>query len=49
MDITIKNPCSFPVELYSLDFDRQYLEEEEILRQNDKARDPRNLFDPCLA
>ena len=33
MDITIKNPCAFPVEFYSLDFDRQYLEEEEILRQ----------------
>ncbi|XP_042266839.1 hydrocephalus-inducing protein homolog isoform X2 [Thunnus maccoyii] len=30
--VTVKNPCSFPVEFYSLEFDTQYLEEEEILR-----------------
>ncbi|OWK49686.1 Hydrocephalus-inducing [Lonchura striata] len=28
----VKNPCSFPIEFYSLDFDEQYLEEEKILR-----------------
>ncbi|XP_029009061.1 hydrocephalus-inducing protein homolog isoform X2 [Betta splendens] len=31
-EITVRNPCSFPVEFYSLEFDKQYLEEEKILR-----------------
>ncbi|XP_056622256.1 hydrocephalus-inducing protein homolog isoform X2 [Triplophysa dalaica] len=31
-DVMVRNPCSFPVEFYSVDFDKQYLEEEEILR-----------------
>ncbi|XP_049928998.1 hydrocephalus-inducing protein homolog isoform X2 [Epinephelus moara] len=31
-EVTIKNPCSFPIEFYSLEFDTQYLEEEKILR-----------------
>ncbi|XP_062355753.1 hydrocephalus-inducing protein homolog [Cinclus cinclus] len=30
--VVVKNPCNFPVEFYSLDFDEQYLEEEKILR-----------------
>ncbi|NWX91311.1 HYDIN protein, partial [Nothoprocta pentlandii] len=30
--VVVKNPCDFPVEFYSLDFDQQYLAEEEILR-----------------
>ncbi|XP_068035430.1 hydrocephalus-inducing protein homolog, partial [Anomalospiza imberbis] len=30
--VVVKNPCNFPIEFYSLDFDEQYLEEEEILR-----------------
>ncbi|KAM7396206.1 hypothetical protein PAMP_019263 [Pampus punctatissimus] len=30
--VTVKNPCSFPVEFYSLEFDTLYLEEETILR-----------------
>ncbi|XP_062355738.1 hydrocephalus-inducing protein homolog [Cinclus cinclus] len=29
--VVVKNPCNFPVEFYSLDFDEQYLEEEKIL------------------
>ncbi|EHB15465.1 Hydrocephalus-inducing protein-like protein, partial [Heterocephalus glaber] len=32
-EVTVKNPCNFPVEFYSLEFDRQYLLEEKILRQ----------------
>lgn len=28
--VTVKNPCSFPVEFYSLEFDTQYLEEEKV-------------------
>lgn len=31
-DVVIKNPCSFPIEFYNLEFDRQFLEEEKILR-----------------
>ncbi|XP_024138466.1 hydrocephalus-inducing protein homolog isoform X3 [Oryzias melastigma] len=31
-EVTVRNPCSFPVEFYSLEFDTQYLEEEKILR-----------------
>lgn len=28
--VTVKNPGSFPVEFYSLEFDTQYLEEEKV-------------------
>ena len=31
-EITIFNPMEYPVELYSLEFDKQYLEEEEVRR-----------------
>ncbi|XP_071173399.1 hydrocephalus-inducing protein homolog isoform X10 [Mytilus edulis] len=31
-EITIKNPCSYPIEFYNLEFDSQYLEEEKVLR-----------------
>ncbi|KAM9854716.1 hydrocephalus-inducing protein homolog [Aulostomus maculatus] len=31
-DVTVRNPCSFPIEFYSLELDTQYLEEEKILR-----------------
>nr|XP_046249402.1 hydrocephalus-inducing protein homolog [Scatophagus argus] len=31
-EVTVKNPCSFPIEFYSLELDTQYLEEEKILR-----------------
>ncbi|NWI09406.1 HYDIN protein, partial [Crypturellus soui] len=30
--VVVRNPCDFPIEFYSLDFDQQYLAEEEILR-----------------
>lgn len=29
-EVTVRNPCSFPVEFYSLEFDTQYLEEEKV-------------------
>ncbi|XP_056138426.1 hydrocephalus-inducing protein homolog [Lampris incognitus] len=29
--VTVTNPCPFPIEFYSLEFDTQYLEEEKIL------------------
>ncbi|XP_055892829.1 hydrocephalus-inducing protein homolog isoform X5 [Biomphalaria glabrata] len=31
-EITVHNPCSFPIEFYSLEFDQNYLEEEKVLR-----------------
>ncbi|XP_068024510.1 hydrocephalus-inducing protein homolog [Melanerpes formicivorus] len=30
--VVVRNPCDFPIEFYSLEFDQQYLAEEEILR-----------------
>ncbi|XP_008933568.1 PREDICTED: hydrocephalus-inducing protein homolog, partial [Merops nubicus] len=30
--VVVKNPCTFPIEFYSLEFDEQYLAEEQILR-----------------
>ncbi|XP_051884712.1 hydrocephalus-inducing protein homolog [Pristis pectinata] len=30
--VVVKNPCSFPVEFYSVEFDEKYLEEEKVLR-----------------
>ncbi|KAH9493176.1 hypothetical protein Btru_021958, partial [Bulinus truncatus] len=31
-EIVVHNPCSFPIEFYSLEFDQTYLEEEKVLR-----------------
>ncbi|KAM6409238.1 hydrocephalus-inducing protein homolog [Rhynochetos jubatus] len=30
--VVVKNPCEFPIEFYSLEFDPQYLAEEQILQ-----------------
>jgi len=32
-ELIVKNPCNFPIELYSLEFDKQYLEEEKVRKQ----------------
>ena len=29
--VKVTNPCTFPVEFYSLEFDKQYLEEEKVI------------------
>lgn len=29
-EIIIRNPCKFPVEIYNLEFDKLYLEEEKV-------------------
>jgi hydrocephalus-inducing protein len=29
-ELKIVNPCSFPVEIYNLEFDKAYLEEEKV-------------------
>ena len=31
LTVTVLNPCPFPIEFYSLEFDRQYLEEEKVI------------------
>lgn len=31
----IRNPMENPIEIYSLDFDKQYIEEEEIIKRID--------------
>ncbi|XP_077145064.1 hydrocephalus-inducing protein homolog isoform X4 [Ranitomeya variabilis] len=32
VEVVVRNPCSFPIEFYSLEMDKQYVEEEKILR-----------------
>ena len=34
-EFEIKNPMDQPIEVYSLDFDRQYIDEEDILKRVD--------------
>ena len=29
-EVRIRNPCSFPVDIYSLEYDKMYLEEEKV-------------------
>jgi len=29
-EVIVKNPCDFPIEIYSLEFDKQYLDEEKV-------------------
>jgi hydrocephalus-inducing protein len=29
-EIRIVNPCSFPIEIYNLEFDKNYLEDEKV-------------------
>ena len=31
-EVTVRNPMSYPVEFYSLEFDKQYIEEEEVCK-----------------
>ena len=33
-EVVISNPLPYPIEMYSLDFDKQYLEEEEVYSVN---------------
>ncbi|XP_029109509.1 hydrocephalus-inducing protein homolog isoform X1 [Scleropages formosus] len=42
-EVLVRNPCSFPVEFYSLEFDKQYLEEEKILCMM-KGYDAKNIL-----
>ncbi|NXA71692.1 HYDIN protein, partial [Thryothorus ludovicianus] len=47
--VVVKNPCNFPIEFYSLDFDEQYLEEEKILRMAVGSKHPQNFLMPPRA
>ena len=29
-NVLLKNPCPFPIEIYNLEFDKSYLEEEKV-------------------
>lgn len=35
--VVVKNPCEFPIEFYSLEFDQQYLAEEQVRRSGPRA------------
>ncbi|NWT76168.1 HYDIN protein, partial [Prunella himalayana] len=47
--VVVKNPCNFPIEFYSLDFDEQYLEEEKILRMAVGSKYQKSFFMPPRA
>ncbi|NXB25742.1 HYDIN protein, partial [Rhagologus leucostigma] len=47
--VMVKNPCKFPIEFYSLDFDEQYLEEEKILRMALGSKYPKTFLMPPRA
>ncbi|XP_062997557.1 hydrocephalus-inducing protein homolog [Elgaria multicarinata webbii] len=42
-EVVVKNPCCFPIEFYSLEFDQQHLLEERILRML-KGYDTHNIL-----
>ncbi|CAF1106189.1 unnamed protein product [Rotaria sordida] len=48
-DIVIRNPCPFPIEIYNLEFDKQYLEEEKILRLLPGYDENNNILLPTRA
>lgn len=39
-EVVIRNPCDFPVEIYNLEFDKQYLEEEKVNQSQLRSTDP---------
>ncbi|NXB50289.1 HYDIN protein, partial [Leucopsar rothschildi] len=47
--VAVKNPCNFPVEFYSLDFDEQCLEEEKILQMAVGSEYQKNFLMPPRA
>eukprot|EP00063_Salmo_salar_P029727 XP_014004562.1 PREDICTED: hydrocephalus-inducing protein homolog isoform X1 [Salmo salar] len=42
-EVIVRNPCPFPIEFYSLEFDKKYLEEDKILRMM-KGYDVQNVL-----
>ncbi|XP_027749345.1 hydrocephalus-inducing protein homolog, partial [Empidonax traillii] len=47
--VVVKNPCKFPIEFYSLEFDEEYREEEKILRTLEEFGDRTALMIPPRA
>ncbi|NXH84439.1 HYDIN protein, partial [Edolisoma coerulescens] len=47
--VVVKNPCKFPIEFYSLDFDEQYLVEEKLLRMALGSEYPKTFLMPPRA
>ncbi|NXA59713.1 HYDIN protein, partial [Mohoua ochrocephala] len=47
--VVVKNPCKFPIEFYSLDFDEQYLVEEELLRMAVGSKSSKTILMPPRA
>nr|XP_054497043.1 hydrocephalus-inducing protein-like [Agelaius phoeniceus] len=47
--VVVKNPCNFPTESHSLDFDEQYLEEEKILQMSLRSEYQKSFFMPPRA
>lgn len=39
-EVVVKNPCDFPIEIYSLEFDQQYLIEEKVNRSQNQTPFP---------
>lgn len=35
-EVVVKNPCDFPIEFYSLEFDQQYLMDEKVSRSQNQ-------------
>lgn len=46
VEVLVRNPCSFPIEFYSLEMDKQYVEEEKV--KNNHAAHSGNLSDLLL-
>lgn len=36
-EVVVKNPCNFPIEFYSLEFDQQYHVEEKVSRDQNQT------------
>ncbi|XP_053944033.1 hydrocephalus-inducing protein homolog [Cuculus canorus] len=47
--VVVKNPCKFPIEFYSLEFDKEYLAEEQILRMLKEYNSQNTLLLPPRA
>ncbi|NXF97015.1 HYDIN protein, partial [Eubucco bourcierii] len=47
--VVVRNPCQFPIEFYSLEFDQQYLAEEQLLRALRGSDCRRTLLLPARA
>lgn len=39
-EVIVRNPCNFPIEFYSLEFDQQYLLEEKVSRDQNQTPPP---------